>query len=251
MIDVDGKRTLGRRAVAAFTRTRAHWVDRRARNKLKRKPMLRWWLVYGAARTGTTYMVNLVGRRAQLKVSDWCLGHMLRLTPPFDYVRFDNDRALGDISDNILDNAARGPHHDIDLAFKQCQLEYPEYERLIQMWGRPERIIFCYRQPAACIASSTKHFSGDLHVSIARLQERYVQQFECYKQIGGDPFEYGPQCGLEGYLDFLEPLPIEASSCKPFLYQGEDNDEFTTTEMWNAFNDFKQQHQAVLQRVSA
>jgi hypothetical protein len=234
-----------------FRKARSRWSDRVARDRTKKKRTLRWWLIYGAARTGTTYMVDLVAQRSQFKVSDWCLGNMLRLTPPYRYVRFDQERALKDISDNILDHAARGPHRDLDLAFKQCQLEYPEYERLLQMWGRPERIIFCFRQPAGCIASSEKHFAGETYISIPRLQERYIQQFETYKQIGGDPFEYGPHCTLEIYLNFLKPLPIEASLCKPFRYKGEDKDEFTTEEMWQAFNDFKTQRQHLPHSVFA
>jgi hypothetical protein len=235
----------GARLFRALSDSHARRRDRLARHRTKEKKALRWWLVYGAARTGTTYMVNLMAQRSQFKVSDWCLSNILKLTPPFDYIRFDRRRALKDISDNILDNAARGPNQDLDLAFKQCQLEYPEYERLVEMWGRPDRIIFCFRQPAGCISSSEKHFVGELYIPIPRLQERYIQQFETYKKIGGDPFEYGPHCTLDTYLHFLDPLRIDASRCKPFLYKGEDQDELTTHEMWQAFREFKEQHSHV------
>ena len=223
---------------ASFRSPRARH-DRALRGSLKQKDRLRWWLVYGAARTGTTYMVDMIANAARLKVSDWCLDRILQLTPAYDYVKFDRQRALRDISDNIIDNAYFGQRGDLDLVFKEANLEIPEYETLVQMWGKPERTIFCFRQPAGYISSGQKHFSGEIHIPIPRLQELYVKLFENHRTIGGDPFEYGPHLKLDDYLSFLKPLKIDKASCQPFAYKGEDKNEFTTDAMWKAYHGFK------------
>lgn len=228
-----------RKRLAALFRSPQAAREQALRDGLKRKKKLHWWLVYGAARTGTTYMVNTIASGARLKVSDWCLDRILQLTPTYDYVRFDRQRALRDISDNIMDNAYFGPGGDLDLVFKEANLECPEYEMLVKMWGKPERAIFCFRQPAGYISSAEKHFSGEIRIAIPRLQELYVKLFENHKTIGGDPFEYGPRLQLSDYLSFLKPLEIDKAACQPFSYKGEDKNEFTTDAMWKAYRDFK------------
>ncbi len=186
-------------------------------------------------------MVDMIGTCSRLKISDWTLYQMLKLTPTSKYIRFDRDRALRDISHNLLDNAERIDYGGyLDLIFKQADMEPHEYSVLVKMWGEPERKIFCFRQPAGYIASAEKLFSEML--TVAQMQELYVKSFEHHKLVGGEPFEYGSHLALDDYLRFLAPLPIRRESCKGFLYKGEDKDEFTTEAMWDAYKNFKKEN---------
>ena len=73
-----------------------------AREVIKRKSQLRWWLVYGPPpRTGTSYLLKLIKFCSILYVSDWGLGPVLdsvpdwlenRSSPDFNYIKFDYNR---------------------------------------------------------------------------------------------------------------------------------------------------------------
>lgn len=236
-----GNETFLGRVLAWIFRSPQARMDRKLRKMMKKKSKLRWWLIYGSGRSGTTYMVDMIASKARLKISDWTLYQMLKLTPGSSYIHFDRDRALRDISHNLLDNAERiEPKGDLDLIFKQADMEPHEYTMLVKMWGEPERKIFCFRQPAGYIASAEKLFSEMLTVS--QMQELYVMSFDHYKVVGGEPFEYGSHLSLDDYLQFLKPLAIRREDCKPFRYKGEDKDEFTTEAMWNAYKGFKKEN---------
>lgn len=198
-----------------------------------------WWLVYGAGRSGTSYMARLISTCSRLWVSDWSLENLLKLVPDHDYIKFDRERALRDISDNILDNAYLGGGDQLDLVFKEAYLEFQEYQMLVKMWGPPTRIIFCFRQPAAHIHSALEHFTGPYEASLNELQQDYVRMFNHYKMIGGDTFEYKPSLTLEDYLLFLKPLVVDKTMCEKFVYKGQDKNEHTTPAMWVAYHDFR------------
>ncbi len=213
--------------------------DYRLRSRLKNKKQINWWLIYGAARTGTTYMLDMIASCSQLWISDWCLDNILKLVPEFDYIKFDNKRLLRDISNNILDNACLGSGDPLEFAVKEAYLEYEEYKMLVRMWGPPSRAIFCFRQPAGYISSAGKHFKGPYEISLNQLQELYIKLFESHQKIGGDVFEYGSHLTMDDYISFLKPLKVDKRLNKEFVYKGKDSNEHTTEAMWVAYHDFK------------
>jgi len=219
---------------AFFNRTR----DRLIKYQLKRKRQLHWWLVYGPARTGTTFMWRLILECSRLGVSDWGLVTLLNhfsTAPHYEQSRFDKARALEDISRNILDGAVKGSGSELDLVYKQSHLESGEYDTLRRMWGEPGRIIFCLRDPAGYMASAAKKYP---EFSNAHLQERYMSQLLEYSKIGGDIFEYMQKLRLENYTSFLQPLNV-ADSERKFTFKGNYDHENATQDMWVAFHDLQ------------
>jgi hypothetical protein len=213
--------------------------------RIERKPPLRWWLVYGPPRAGTTYVHRMVKACSTLHVSDWGLAPVLNPIPEwlryfsakdFDYIRFDYERFLNDISSNILDNAYTGNGVQLDLVYKQATLGPGEYETLVRMWGPPERAIFCIREPAGYIASARKKFIYD---SVERLQRVYVDSIDSYRHIRGDIFDYTPELTVSDYTSFLQPLSFEGKRLPRFRFKGEQDHENTTEEMWNAYLEAK------------
>ena len=96
-----------------------------------RRGQLRWWLVYGPVRSGTTLMTDLLAPHARYVVSDWGLRHVLGgpLSNPPE--RFDPARYQRPFLAEVLaacDRKRRGP---LDLVFKQANLRLPEYEVLV------------------------------------------------------------------------------------------------------------------------
>ena len=218
---------------------------RMARERVRRKRGLTWWLIYGPPRAGTTYMHRLLETCDVLHVSDWGLDSILSPIPAwlqyysaaeFDYIRFDRDRLLHDISRNILDNAYMGNGVQLDLVYKQATLGPSEYEALVQMWGEPERAIFCLREPAGYIASARKKF---VYGSLERLQQIYVDSITSYLHIGGDLFEYRPDLTVSDYTSFLQPLSFEGKRLPTFEFRGVQEPENTTDIMWNCYQEIK------------
>lgn len=219
---------------------------RLTRRRIKREPAPRWWLVYGPPRSGTTYMHRMVKACSALHVSDWGLAPVLKPIPDwleiraaqdFEYIRFDYQRLLCDISRNILDNAYPGNGVQLDLVYKQATLRPSEYEALLSMWGPPERAIFCVREPAGYIASAKKKFTYD---TVERLQQVYIDSIASYSHIRGDLFEYGPDLSVSDYTSFLQPLSFEGKQLPPFGFTGVEDRENTTASMWNAYRDVKE-----------
>lgn len=213
----------------------------RGREAIKPGAELKWWLVYGPPRTGSTYMVRLIKRCSTLYVSDWGLEAILevipawleaRSSPVFDYIRFDQDRFVNDISANILDNAYPGGGSQLDLVYKQATLRPAQYQAMIRMWGAPERAICCIRDPAGYIASAIKKFEYD---TVEKLQEVYVNSLESYEVIGGDVFDYRPDLTVADYVSFLRPLILDGKKIPPFKYGGREYRDSTTQQMRIAY----------------
>ena len=198
--------------------------------------VLRWWLIYGAVRTGTTFLLRLAAWHSKHYVSDWGLGRMLQLTPRDAHIRFDRARALRDISHNVLANAPRGSGRVLDLVFKQADLAGEDYQPLVEMWGPPQRTLFCFREPAACMASAIRKFPD---VDLRELQQGYIRSFDVYRAVGGEPFEYHSGLGLDDYARLLAPL--EVGSHFRFHYQGTSAPEHVTPEMHRAWEDFRRE----------
>lgn len=216
--------------------------QRRTRSELGRKEGLCWWLVYGSTRSGTSYMMRLIKSCALLYVSDWGLGMLFeqvphwinfRSAPVHDYITFDPDRLLRDISCNILDRAYAGDGDQIDLVYKDAAFRPNEYQTLVMMWGEPERAIFCLRDPAGYMASAGKKF---VSASLEHLQQAYVRTLDNYWSIGGDVFEYTSELTLAQYKRFLEPLHFAGKRLPDFRYTGARDEENTTADMWAAYH---------------
>jgi hypothetical protein len=216
--------------------------QRHIRNEMHLQPELRWWLVYGPPRSGTSYMMRLIKTCSRLYVSDWSLGIFIaripdwlqfRSHPVHDYITFDPDRLLSDISSNILDNAYAGDGDQLDLIYKQAGMPPKVVQTLSRMWGPPERMIFCLREPAGYMASSAKKFTEG---SRERRQEVYIQSVNSYLEVGGEIFEYTPELSLSDYLAFLEPLNFEGKRLPPFGYRGEQDQDAVSEEMWYAYH---------------
>ncbi|MFN2110493.1 MAG: hypothetical protein ACK2UI_12575 [Anaerolineae bacterium] len=219
--------------------------QRRARKALEQQSKLKWWLVHGPPRTGSSYLVRLIKTCARLYVNDWGLRPILapipgwleaKTDPARDFITFDHERFLRDISNNILDNAYAGDGNQIDLVYKQVILHPNAYQALVEMWGPPERTIFCLREPAAYMASATKKFA---QVVLETVQQCYLEGTSYYAPIGGDIFEYTPELSLEDYVSFLRPLNLERKRLPSFHYRGERDQEHTSEEMWNAYHKVK------------
>lgn len=106
------------------------------------------------------------------------------------------------------------------------------------MWGPPERVIFCIRQPDTYINSAVRKFAATPLVS---LQQAYINVFARYPDIAGDIFEYGPELTLEDYRAFLQPLRL-GEKLEPFTHKGVPAPEQTTPEMWAAYDEFRRTH---------
>ena len=77
-------------------------------------------------------MLQLIRTCSVLFVSDWGLAPILnpvpnwlkiRSAPDFAYIRFDYERFLRDVSNNILDSAYGGHGIQLDLVDKQATLD--------------------------------------------------------------------------------------------------------------------------------
>lgn len=218
----------------------------RARGTLKRKSELKWWLIYGPPRCGTSYMARMVKACSILYVSDWGLAPILnpipewlqdRSAPDYGYINFDYERFIRSISENILDNALPGTGTRLDFTYKQATLGSSEYQALIQMWGPPERAVFCMREPAGYIASAVSKFIYD---TVDTLQQLYVRSMNSYQEIGGDIFEYAPELTISDYFSFLEPLDFEGKWTPSFQFKGEQDHGNTTKEMWDTYHRIKE-----------
>ena len=201
--------------------------------------------MYGATRSGTSYMYDLVKRCARLHVSDWGLGMILagiqhwtefRSFAQHEYILFDQQRLLRDLSANILENAYPGFGDQIDLVYKQATLELDEYPALVAMWGQPERSIMCLREPAGYMASAAIKFPS---ASVGELQEAYIKSLKAFWQAGGDVFEYRAGLTTADYLAFLEPLRFDETCVIAFSYRGRQQPDDVTAGMWEAYHRVK------------
>lgn len=215
--------------------------QRNLRREIAGKERLRWWLIYGSTRSGTTYISELAKSCASLWIGDWRLGSILAgieeyrevsALPNHDHIEFDYPRLLRDLSRNIMDTAYPGDGRQLDFVYKQAVLRPKEHRCLVAMWGPPERVIFCLREPSGFIASARIKFPRR---SVEHLQQQYVTSLEQYLQIGGDIIEYVPDLSLADYQAFLAPLDFSGVELPEFRYTGEQDDASTSEAMWQAY----------------
>jgi hypothetical protein len=204
----------------------------RARRALSRG-RLRWWLVYGPVRSGTTLMSALLEPHTRWSVSDWGLHAVLdgplSSTPP----GFDLRRMRRDVLTEVLAATDTGHGGTLDLVYKQANMRKPEYDALVDVIGPPERSIFCLRDPAGFMRSAVRKFP-DTDLDNLRVVN-YVGTIAEHTAIGGDVFLYSPEVTGADYSRFLAPIPLSAAQQADVRYTGATADELTTPEMWVAF----------------
>lgn len=227
-------------ALAKARKVLARQRDQATRRRLHRQQQLRWWLVHGSTRSGTTFLHKAIAASARLHVSDWTLAPAFQLPPQLPHSRFDHARAMRDISANVLDNAPRGGGDVLDLAFKQSWLKPHEYEHLVQIWGPPERTIFCVREPSGYMASATRKFAG--HLPTTLLQDWYVESLLDHAIIGGEILHYGPGLETADYRKVLDPLVLPPGKTFEFRFTGSSADDLVTDDMAVAYANFVRQH---------
>ena len=205
---------------------------------------IKWWLVYGSVRTGTTLLCRQIASCSRRQISDWGLWPTVFLeVHEADYVKFDKERAYRDMSSNLLDNAYKTGGTQLDLVYKQANMEFVEYEALKRLWGEPEKTIFCIRDPAGYIVSAEKKFP---EWTDQQREEWYVRNFDVYEKIGGDIFEYHPDLTSEDIVSFIHPLQIDKNDRIAFQYRGAMDSSKTTALMCSSFDKFKETYQDII-----
>ena len=152
-----------------------------------------------------------------------------RISPTW---RFDRARARADFSRNVLVNAPAGGGRTLDLVYKSAQLRDDELVALTEMWGPPERKIFCVREPSGYLASACRKFPD---VDVQAFRDEYLADIATFESVGGDPFVYHPGLTTEDYRRFIAPLEIPSGERYEFAYRGETADELVTDDMVAAF----------------
>jgi len=208
---------------------------------------IRWWLIYGPVRSGTSLMYDMVRVAATRGVGDWRIDGLLRLPPEeHKYIRFDRKRALRAVSMNILDNAYFGQGTVLDLVFKQAKLDFEYYSMLVEMWGAPAGKVFCLREPAGYMASTMKKWPDATENG---LRSSYIRTLEAYAQIGGRIFEYSCETTREHYATFLAPL-VPLSDIVRYgpevQFRGAQAPDRVTEEVWRAYEKFRIVHSALI-----
>lgn len=164
------------------------------------RSQIKWLLLFGPTRCGTSLMLDMVQSGALRTVGDWNLGQLLQATQSDSYVEFDRQRALRDIGRNVLLNAFQGSGTTLDLAYKQANLSPQEHLALVDMWGPPGDQIFCLREPTGYMRSARRKWPNatpeDLTVS-------YLNTLRDYEAIGGRIFEYSRAVTRQDYITFL------------------------------------------------
>lgn len=198
-----------------------------------RRGRLRWWLVYGPVRSGTTLMTNLIAPHCRWVVSDWGLRHVLGgplSNPPATYDSRSWERSF---LAEVLASCRTGHGGPLDMVFKQANLRLPEYESLVTLLGPPERSIFCLRDPAGFMRSARQKFPDH---SLEHLQEfNYLGTGEEHAHIGGEVFLYHPDVTGDDYAAFLQPLSVSVAERDQVRYTGSGAPELTTDEMWQMY----------------
>ncbi len=198
---------------------------------------INWWLIHGHARSGTSYLTRMIARCARRRIGDWGLRPILIALTTNSYGRFDKRRALADFCFNLLESSlAGGAGTQLELVFKQAALMRDEFDSLVQMWGEPARIIYCFRDPAGTINSHLKKFP---HHLLETVQARYVAQVNRFKPIGGELFEYHEHLTMDDYRHFLYPLVLP-DEVTPFVYKGNPDKTHVTPSMEKVYEQMRQ-----------
>lgn len=173
---------------------------------------------------------------ARSVASDWGVGRVL---VPLDLVKgIDQRRYLADLAANVLASAKPMTmlrQRRADLLYKQAGLSEHEYDKLVRMFGPPQKTIFCVREPEGYIASAVNKFP---HFQLDELQSMYCRMFEEYKKIGGAILNYGPELSNETLRAFFAFLPMDETMV-PFEYKGKKRPDLVTPQMRSAFEDFR------------
>ncbi len=211
--------------------------DRTLRKRLNRAPHLRWWLIYGPARCGTTLLFRMLAANARLQISDWGLGPVLQGPPEQDRIPLDRPRLWADVCANAIDNARRGTGTTLDVAYKSAEMRLHEYTALCHVWGEPERRILCFRAPDSYISSAVEKFP---HRSLAELQQSYIDSLNEYSRIGGEAFEYHPGLSNADYDALIAPLEAPDDARTTFRYSGNTAAELVTDAMQLAYEQLRE-----------
>ncbi len=213
-------------------------LDRRRRGAARalRRP-LRWWLIWGPVRSGTTLMGDLAATHARWAVSDW--GLRAALNPPLGVLPagYDVDRPRRALMTEVLAHCETGHRGPLDLVLKQANLFDDEHAALVQLLGPPERSIFCLRDPAGFMRSAVRKFP-DIDLENLR-QINYIDSIERQARLGGEVFLYHPEVTGDDYARFLAPLTMTDAERESVRYTGGESPELTTEPMWQAFRELR------------
>lgn len=200
-----------------------------------RRGALRWWLVYGPVRCGTTLMGNLARPSSRYLVSD--MGLHAALTPPLSVLPpgYDVRRPQRALLAEVLSASTTGAHGPLDLVYKQANLRMPELAALSSVLGPPERTILCLRDPAGFMSSAIKKFPD---VPQEELREsNYLGTLDAWEEIGGEVFLYHPGVTGQDYARFLAPLSLTLAQQAGVRYTGSEAAELATPAMWARFRE--------------
>lgn len=200
-----------------------------------RRGHLRWWLVYGPVRSGTTLMADLASPSSRYLVSD--MGLHAALTPPLGPLPhgYDVRRPRRALLAEVLSACRTGGTGPLDLVYKQANIRQPELQALTSVLGPPERSILCLRDPAGFMSSAVKKFPD---VPVDELQEfNYLGTLDAWEELGGEVFLYHPEVTGEDYARFLAPLPLTPEQVARVRYTGTEAPELTTPRMWERFRE--------------
>lgn len=193
---------------------------------------LRWWLVYGPVRSGTTLAADLIGHHSKRTLSDWGL-HAVLDGPLGDVPRSFDLRAMRRaVLEAAMDSVDHHPRRALDLVYKQANLRPAEASALTEALGPPERTIFCLRDPAGFMASALRKFPD---VDRRNLQEiNYLGTIEAHATIGGEVFVYHPGISAQEYESLLAPLGARPLG-EDVVFRGRSDPDSTTLAMWDAY----------------
>jgi hypothetical protein len=209
-------------------------VRRRQAKRAVGRGRLRWWLVYGPVRSGTTLMADFASGHSRWEVSDW--GLHAALTEPLSQppAGYDPRRPRRALLAEVLAACGTGHSGRLDLVYKQANLRAKEHDILVDLIGPPERRIYCLRDPASFMGSAVRKFPD---IDLDNLREiNYIGTSQEHARIGGEVFLYHPAVTGDDYADFLRPLTISAEQRASVQYSGSAAPELTTDPMWAEYH---------------
>ncbi len=205
----------------------------------------KWIFIYGAGRTGSTYLLRVVRSISVHSISDWGLGTILN--PLVKMANgIDKERFLHDLAENILDSSKKNERGQLDLVIKSAGGSAAEFECYEKMFGPAERVIFTVREPSGYMASAVKKFPRH---EINELQEAYIKMMAVYGKIKGEILDYKRNLKTSSYLDFLQPLNFDETTIEKFVFKGNKADHFVTQEMHSSYKKFLLENQKLVFKI--
>lgn len=149
-----------------------------------------WIFIYGAPRSGTSFVFHKFLEQAKNGISDW---ELHRVIDTLDYyqgqthIGLDRDLFSNDLLNNIMRSGQPGAGSNYDLVIKEIDCPKYELDYLINtIKSEPTIKLFMYRSPEAWYKSAKIKFGlGD-----KELIELYNRSLESYFDIGGQVLEY-------------------------------------------------------------